>query len=157
MDIRRATVEDAALVATLNLAVHQVHVQARPDRFKPLAATDEFVALVRERLADEHTYVFIGEVDGAAVAYALVMHYQRPEDSFAYAVNFLNIDQMSVNPEYRSQGYGEQMMNHILDFARSLGIRRVTLNVWTFNERAIAFYERCGFKTYEHRMETLID
>ncbi|MCA9909674.1 MAG: GNAT family N-acetyltransferase [Anaerolineae bacterium] len=157
MNIRRATIDDAALVATLNLAVHEVHVQGRPDRFKPLAVTDEFVALVRERLADETTYVFIGEVDGAAAAYALVMHYRRPEDAFAYEVNFLHIDQMSVNPKYRGQGYGEQMMNYVRDFARSLGVHRISLSVWAFNERAIAFYERCGFKTYDRHMEVFLD
>ncbi len=130
MNIRRATIDDAALVASLNLAVHEVHVEARPDRFKPLTVTDEFVTLVRERLADANTYVFIGEVDGVAVACALIMHYERPEDAFSYGINLVYIDQMSVNPEYRSKGYGEQMMNHIFDFARSLGARRVILNVW---------------------------
>ncbi|MCC6612005.1 MAG: GNAT family N-acetyltransferase [Anaerolineae bacterium] len=157
MNIRRATVEDAALVASLNLAVHEVHVAARPDRFKPLVVTDEFVALVRERLEDENTYVFIGEVDGAPAAYALVMHYERPEDAFSYGINLVYVDAMSVNPEFRSRGYGEQIMNHVFDFARSVGCHRVTLNVWAFNERAIAFYERCGFKHFEHRMEAFID
>lgn len=157
MNIRRATVEDATLVATLNLAVHEVHVAARPDRFKPLAVTDEFVALTRERLEDENTHIFIGEVDGVAAAYALVMHYLRPEDAFSYAVNLVYIDAMSVNPEHRSKGYGEQLMNHIVEFARSVGAQRVILSVWDFNQRAIAFYERCGFKDYEHRMEVLLD
>jgi len=157
MNVRRATLDDAALVAALNLAVHEVHVAARPDRFKPLAVTDDFVALVRERLADPNTYVFIGEVDGVAVAYALAIHYNRPEDAFAHEVNMLYIDQMSVNPEYRSKGYGEQIIQHVFDFARSLGARRVILSVWDFNERAIAFYERCGFRHYEHHMEVLLD
>jgi shikimate dehydrogenase len=62
-----------------------------------------------------------------------------------------------VNPEYRSHGYGEALMQAIFDLAKSLDLPKVVLGVWSFNERAIAFYERLGFTPRDIRMEARVE
>ena len=41
-----------------------------------------------------------------------------------------------------------EMISYILDYAKDKGFKRVELNMWEFNQRALAFYEKVGFKTY---------
>ena len=153
IEIRRATVEDAELISRLIEHVHQVHVEARPDFFKPYVFTQELVASFRERLTDETLYGLIGEVEGAAVGYVLAQVIEHAEDAYTYASRHLHVEQISINPGQRSKGYGEALMRAVTELAQSLEITRVALGVWAFNQRAIAFYERQGFMVRDMRME----
>lgn len=157
MQIRRATFEDAELIGRLVKPVHDIHVEASPDFFKPYALTAELIDDFHERLLDESIYCFIGEVDGEAVGYILAQVIERAENPYTYAMRTLLVDQISVNPEQRSHGYGEMLMRAVFELAKSLGIQRVILDVWAFNERAIAFYERQGFVARDIRMEARVE
>lgn len=157
MNIRRATVDDAELLARLNTPVQRIHYEARPDMFKPYAFVPELVAMYRARLSDENMYTFVGEIDGEPIGYILALVAERADNPYTYATSALTIDEMSVSPEHRNSGYGEALMDAAFDLARSLGIRRVTLNVWAFNERAIAFYKRRGFAPRDIRMEAILE
>ena len=49
--------------------------------------------------------------------------------------------------EFWGKGYGSDAMNLILRYAfTELNLRRVTLNVFEFNERAVRSYEKVGFR-----------
>lgn len=49
-------------------------------------------------------------------------------------------------PTERGQGYGQEAMKLILDFAfRELNLHRVFLTVFSYNTTAIALYEKLGF------------
>ena len=51
------------------------------------------------------------------------------------------------NKEYWSKGYGTEAMQILLAFVfNQININKVRLNVYSFNERAIKSYEKCGFK-----------
>ena len=47
---------------------------------------------------------------------------------------------------WTGKGYGNQLMQACLEMARERGCDTVWLGVWEENERAIRFYEKCGFK-----------
>lgn len=51
------------------------------------------------------------------------------------------------HPDYRNKGYGTEALKLFLNFLfNELGLRKVKLNVFSFNKRAIRSYEKCGFK-----------
>jgi ribosomal protein S18 acetylase RimI-like enzyme len=151
--IRQAGVEDAALLARLCLDVHRIHAATRPDYFKPIDSIDVLVHDFRNRLVDSNHLIFIAEREEEAVGYLLAQLMRRPESVYTYAKEVLVVDQMSVLTEHRSKGFGDALMRHALDTARARGYKTILLNVWAFNERAIAFYERHGFTFRDHRME----
>lgn len=153
LNIRRAMVEDAELLCRLNAAAQQIHHEARPDFFKPPAVTAEMVADFHSRLLDDQVTIFIGEVNGEPVGYVVAQIIERSDSPYSYAQRALLVDQVSVNSDQRSKGYGEQLMQQVFDLAKSLGIRMVLLTVWAFNQRAVAFYERQGFVVRDVRME----
>jgi len=58
--------------------------------------------------------------------------------------------------DYRGKGYGTDAMNTLLKFAfRVQNLHRVNLGVFSFNERAVKCYEKCGFK-YEGTIREFI-
>jgi RimJ/RimL family protein N-acetyltransferase len=59
----------------------------------------------------------------------------------------VRIGRVLVGPEFRGRGFGEEMMRAALAIAfGQLGMHRVELGVFDVNPRAIACYERVGFR-----------
>ena len=154
--IRQATPGDEALLARLNVAVHQIHVEGRPDIFKPPDVA-ELTEFMRGRLEDPTCVAYIAEVDGVPVGYTINEVVRRMESPFSNANSYVVVDNISVEPAYRSQGVGEALMERVYQLAREQGIKRVTLSVWAFNARAVAFYERLGFAPFQINMDKMLD
>ncbi len=52
------------------------------------------------------------------------------------------------NKEYWNKGYGTDTVRVLIKFIfEQMNINKIKLNVYSFNERAIKCYEKCGFKT----------
>lgn len=63
------------------------------------------------------------------------------KNSVASAVIFIG------NKKYLGKGYGTDAMKTLLDFVfMEMNLNKVRLNVYSFNERAVKSYEKCGFK-----------
>ncbi|MFX1262692.1 MAG: GNAT family N-acetyltransferase [Promethearchaeota archaeon] len=82
----------------------------------------------------------------------------KEDSSLIGIIDLANISWLSRNgeisifaifhPDYRGKGYGKEAIVVLLDMAFSvLNLHTVYLWVASFNERAIGFYERVGFKT----------
>jgi diamine N-acetyltransferase len=153
VNIRTAAPEDAAIVARLNLPVHEIHVEAQPEVFKPIRADDpELIAFHREMIANPDNTVYIAEVEAQPAGYLIARVMRRPENIFVHPMTVLYIDQISVEPHYRKQGCGEALIQAALDLARTRGIARVLLDVGEFNANAQGFFSRQGFRPFTHRM-----
>ena len=60
------------------------------------------------------------------------------------------IGRMAVLPEWRGKGVGEALLLALIEKARELGLREVTLNAQV---GALGFYEKFGFAPYGERFE----
>lgn len=52
---------------------------------------------------------------------------------------------LCVDPEFRSMGYGDRLLNTLLTHARAAGVREVLLEVRPSNKTALALYRKKGF------------
>jgi len=59
----------------------------------------------------------------------------------------IHINNIAVLPQFRGQGMGTTLMQHVLVEARRLGAKRATLEVRASNQAALRLYERLGFYT----------
>lgn len=157
MYIRRATMQDVHAIAHVMTSLQEIHVAARPDVFKSIVVDDDLLDYVGDQLNDSKAVTFIGEVNNVVIGYAYVVIHERPETAITWSQQLALVDQVGIVPAYRGLGYGELLMRRVIDFAREHGLARVALNVWTFNEGAIDFYERLGFRIFMHRMELAFD
>ena len=53
------------------------------------------------------------------------------------------IDELVIKEKYRHQGYGTKLMDELV---KRNDYDRMELNCWSFNENAIKFYEKLGYK-----------
>lgn len=144
--LRQTIADDAPLLAELCLAVHEIHVAAQPDFFKPLRPDDPQLIAFYANAITQGDIIYIAEAEGKAVGYMKCEIVMRVENVFTYAQSRLHIDQMSVNEAYRSQGIGKLLMDKAFEIAQEHGVQRVTLSVWAFNEQAQHFYTTNGFE-----------
>ncbi|MGB1285507.1 MAG: GNAT family N-acetyltransferase [Aggregatilineales bacterium] len=153
ISIRRAMPADATTLAILNITVHQLHVDAHPERFKKLMPDNpDLIAFFDKHLADEASTIFIAEDDTDAVGYLLGILRIAPENPFVYSLHDFHIDQMSIKETYQKQGIGQLLMTQAFETARALNADIISLGVAAFNQQAIGFYEGHGFVMRAHQM-----
>ena len=150
--VREATEADSGNISTLNTDVQAAHASAVPWLFKP-AGPDTFPPDVVARLLDEPgNLVLIAEVESAPAGYAYAEIIDRQETSFNYAYQMIYVHHISVRPTLRQQGVGRALLEAVQAEARKRDIHMISLDVWTFNDGARAFFSRSGFTAHSERL-----
>jgi diamine N-acetyltransferase len=150
--IRQATEADASAISLLNTDVQAAHASAVPWWYKP-AGPDTFPPDAVALLLDEPSnLVFIVEVESSPAGYAYAEIIDRPETSFNYAYQMVYLHHISVRPTYRRQGVGRALLDAVQTAASKMDVHVISLDVWTFNEAARAFFSRNGFTAHSERL-----
>jgi len=63
-----------------------------------------------------------------------------------FGTEYGEIKRMYVRPQFRGQGFGKLMLNHLADHARANGVTLLRLETGIHQREAIALYERVGFR-----------
>lgn len=157
MEIRRARERDLSGVDSLLEQVCMVHHAGRPDLFQGnhnRKYTDE---QLKEIFRDETRPVFVAVNEGQEVlGYAFCVLQHHPHDNVLTDIKTLYIDDLCVDENIRGQHIGSSLYQYVLQYAKEQGCYNVTLNVWTCNEPAMRFYEKCGMKAQKIGMETIL-
>lgn len=156
MNIRRAEEKDMEGLNSLLLQVCLVHHKGRPDLFKYGAKkyTDEELKAI---IHDEQTPIFVAVDEKEEVmGYAFCIFKQHINNNILTGIKTLYIDDLCVDENIRGKQIGKHLYEHVLAFAKESGCYNVTLNVWSLNEGAIKFYEKCGLKPQKIGMETIL-
>ena len=155
MTVRRAEEKDIPVLKTLLMEVLNIHAQGRPDIFVPNTTkyTDEELV---KMISDPRTPIFVYDEDGTVLGYAFCIYKERAHSNNMTDIRTLFIDDLCVDAAARGEHVGESLYHYVKDYARANGFYHVTLNVWSFNEKAIGFYEAMGLKPMEYVMEEVL-
>jgi ribosomal protein S18 acetylase RimI-like enzyme len=156
MIIRRAEAKDIPDIHRLLGQVEMVHHVGRPDLFKYKAVkyTNEELA---ELIGDDSRPIFVGvNEEDKVLGYAFCIFQQYLDNNVMTDIKTLYIDDLCVDETCRGQHVGKTLYEHVLDFAKESGCYNVTLNVWSCNESARKFYEKCGLLPQKVGMEVIL-
>ena len=78
------------------------------------------------------------------IAFAQVRRYPPPDCVTGEAP--VELGRFYVDRSWHGRGLAQRLMAAVRDAGRELGGRTLWLGVWERNARAIAFYEKCGFR-----------
>jgi GNAT superfamily N-acetyltransferase len=140
-----ATVADAAVVAELarrtfydtfaasndpgDMAIHLAHAYGVDQQTRELQDRDMTTLLV--------------ESGGEAIAYAMVRSGHVPE--CVTGTDPVELWRFYVRHDWHGRGIAPPLMERVKVMARERGARTLWLGVWERNDRARAFYAKCGF------------
>ncbi len=146
IQIRMAGPSDAMLLA-------EIGEQTFRDTFGPANTPEDmakyFVKSFGEpiqalELKDPSNWFLVAEVSTEPVGYARLR--SGPAPSAVPGSHPMEIVRFYSVKEWIGQGVGPRLMQKCLDLAVENGHDTLWLDVWERNERAIAFYEKWGFK-----------
>ena len=156
MIIRKATKEDIPGLNILLKQVCLVHHQGRPDLFqygKKKYTSTELEALLED--ASRPIFVAVNEC-GSILGHAFCIHQEFHAHSVLTDVKTLYIDDICVLEDSRGQQVGKRLYEYVHQYAIENNYYNITLNVWSFNNPAIKFYEQCGFTPQKIGMEVIL-
>lgn len=148
---RFADIRDKEQINALRKEVNDLHVQGRPDMFKP-GFDRELQDHVDVYLNGENGYAAVEERDGAVAGMVLVDYIVRPETPYAMERRYCHISEICVEKRFRRQGVGKALLDFVREDAQSKGFPRIELDVWGFND-ALGFYEAEGYTVFRRYLE----
>ena len=152
INIRFSKENELARVNELRKQVNDLHVEGKPEIFRA-GFNDELRDFIYKIWKDPEQKIVVAELNGVVCGFAVLHHIHRPENPFMRERDFMDVDEFCVDKEYRRQGIATKMISFIRNYTKEKGIKRLELNMWEFNQDALAFYEAIGFKTYRRYME----
>jgi ribosomal protein S18 acetylase RimI-like enzyme len=124
--LRRGRVRDLASLVTLELAVFRTDVVSRRS--------------FRHFIASPNASLIVAEESGGLAGYALVLYRPRSKLARLYSI--------AVAPHAGGRGLGPRLLAAAEDAAKRRGRRVMRLEVHVGNTRAIARYEKSGYRLF---------
>jgi RimJ/RimL family protein N-acetyltransferase len=151
LEIRRATPEDApALVDHVNrIAEESPFISLEPGEFEMTVEKErDFLAEIAKT---DNSAFFVATIDGQVIGVLNCLAGKRRCVRHAATLG------ISIRQARCGQGIGCALMQAAINWARSTGIlRRIELQVFTENHRAVRLYEKLGFVKEGHRRASAI-
>jgi GNAT superfamily N-acetyltransferase len=149
IDIRAASLSDAAIISALNREVQSKHVDALPWLFKDRDLGDEAAAAL---LTGERNLVRLASVDSTPAGYIYAEFRRFPETPLTHSFLALHIHHIAVVKSVRRGGIGRALMEEVIAAGKRQRVDRLTADYWAFNDEATVFFARFGLESYIQRV-----
>ena len=156
MEIRFAEVRDIPGMIDLLQQVGEVHHRIRPDLFRSGAQKYDEAAL-EALLKDPARPILAAVEEDRLLGYCFCILEEVKDDPVLCDTKSLYIDDLCVDETIRGKHVGSRLYDHVCAYAKSLGCKSVTLNVWCGNDSAMKFYETRGMKPRKIYMEASLE
>ncbi len=152
--VRLAKKEDLKAVNKIRRQVYLLHAKGRPDIFQPKWAEKNQMEYLQTFLSDEKLLLYVCERDSKVLGYAMVEKKEKQKSVYSNERKWCEVGDLGVIEKQRGKGVGSELFDFLKKEIKSMGYSRIELNVWEFNENAVHFYDKIGFKTFRRIMET---
>lgn len=153
MHIRKVRSDEWAALQFLNNEVFIDNAKYDPDIIENWAFSDAGKKYFQELVNDEASVCLVAENEAGK----LVGYIAASPKPFSYRKSkYLEVDNMGVVPEYRSQGVGAKLMDACKSWAKDHGYQRLFVVSYFKNSKAVAFYKKCGFGEIDTSLEMTI-
>ena len=132
---------DWEAVRGLSVQIHDLHASWRPDIYYHCEEPypfDKFLEDIRNRL------VYVAKVQQTVVGYA-VLFVMNKGGPGTLEKRLLRLDSICVDEGIQGHGIGKAIVEDVRALARAFGCTDLILGVHPENDRAVGFYQKCGF------------
>jgi ribosomal protein S18 acetylase RimI-like enzyme len=150
--IRPGTVEDYPQAREAIAETFAFHQQAAPEFFRTTDSPPPTSTVIEDLLRDGYGAWLLAEADGRIVGFATVRLRPAPNEPFLVPEVRAHVESLGILPTWRRRGIGRRLMEAAEQWARQHDARRITLNVWEFNDGALRLYEALGYTTFSRNL-----
>lgn len=148
MEFRRILPEEVSLLTS-------IAKRTFADAFEAVNTPEDFALYVSKNLTEtalgaelanpDSSFWWVCQV-GQPVAYFKLNY--APAQTDIHDASSIELERIYTLAEWQGHGIGSLIIEHIETVARQEGMQSIWLGVWEKNHRAIAFYDRHGFKPF---------
>lgn len=153
--IEEATEQHYIEVNRLVRQGHDDHVKGDGTVFRQVESVmpEEYYT---ELLEQEQSTVLIAREENKVIGFAVMSIEDSPKFPSLVHRRFAYIHDFGVDQSEKRKGIGSLLFEACLKWAKGMHVDEVELNVWEFNEEAIAFYKKQNMKTVSRKMRMAI-
>jgi diamine N-acetyltransferase len=144
--IRKANIGDYDIINKLYWQSDCFHYNNEPYIYEKTdegCRTKEYI----ESLLNEEKNILIAlETEKEIIGFLYAYEETKGHLPFHKKRKYIVIDNIVIDENYRNNGYGEKLLDYIIEYAKNGKYNDILLNVYRFNENAIKLYEKKGFK-----------
>lgn len=151
MMIRDLEKRDYESIKRLVMQVHKLHLSNRPDIYNDIDPLPlEYFEFL---LQDEKTIALVYEMEQQTVGFCVVTLREPSKNPLMKARNVAFMEDLCVDLNFRKAGIGTALLEKAKELSKQRCADILELNVWSFNETAVQFYEKAGMKPKSMIME----
>ena len=145
MDIRPATAEDVPSVLPMVAAIAALHESWDPAKFGYLPQPQEmYRGWLTARTHDDRGVFLVAEREGRLVGFLVATTEQ--EVPIYRIAEFGFIHDIWVDPAYRNEGFGRQLVMLAIERFREIGVPQVRADTAAANDAARGLLKSCGMR-----------
>ena len=144
LHIRQACIEDIGVLKKLQFQLNEYHQANLPDDFLSPEEIEQKIDL-HKIIESEKSIFLIAESNEQLVGYIFGELWDRKSWTLKQR-KIASIEQIIVEPNFRSQGVGLKLIEAFEDNAISKGGEELWLEVYSFNESALSLYRKAGIE-----------
>ncbi len=154
--IRDASEHDLNALAEGMVRVQSIHADAYPEIYRRFTHTDA-VTQLRIELANPIVRVRVAFDSASIIGHYIFAIESTPACLFKHAQHFGHLRQIEVDPKHRRFGVGTRLLDDASQIAARLGLSRLVLDVWAFNDNARSLFCSTGFRPFGSKLELLLN
>jgi GNAT superfamily N-acetyltransferase len=153
VEVRQATADDVPAIAGLEQELVRGDAPGDPYLVRPLDR-HEVEAQYRSLIAADWAVCLVAVHDGDVVGY---LSGGRKDSPKWRPVEATEIHALYLKEAFRSQGIGTRLIDAFVRWSKQRGAEVVEVGAFAANTRAVAFYERAGFRPTLVHLERPVD
>ncbi|MGX2962129.1 N-acetyltransferase family protein (plasmid) [Peribacillus sp. JNUCC 23] len=111
----------------------------------------------KELLEDPNSEILVARANGGVVGFAVMELNESPPFDSMVPRKYAYMNDFGVKSSHQKRGIGKDLFDACVNWSKNKGASSLDLNVWEFNQKAIAFYNKNGMKSISRKMTLLID
>lgn len=154
IEIAEAVSSDEREIARLSYQVGKMHDDALPGYFCPTSEA-EHLEVIQKMMKDAKAIVLKAVYDGKVCGFACLYLQDTPRKGLVHS-KIGYIYNLGVDEAYQKRGIGATLLEKAEDYLREKGAETVELNVFLFNQRALAFYKKYGYQALDVNLQKIL-
>jgi 3-phosphoshikimate 1-carboxyvinyltransferase len=150
--IRRARPEDYESLCGLMRETNELHRQHHPQIFQQPAGSILERAAWFDLVKDENAGLWVAEAERGLLGFVMIVMKAAPNLPVMVPRRYAVVENLGVTASARRQGVGRRLMEQAHAWAAAQGAATVELNVFEFNQAAMALYRELGYDTLSRKM-----
>jgi ribosomal protein S18 acetylase RimI-like enzyme len=150
--VRPARLEDYDRLNAVFQEGDRLHRSALPDVFRAPDGPARAIDHLADMLSSENSALFVAEVKGKVIGAVSVQIHEAPAIPVLVPRRFAAVSDVVVTRGFRRQGVGRALMEKAQGWARERSVGQAELTVYEFNQDALGFYRRLGYRVVSRRL-----